>query len=75
MPAAPLGAPAACLACGVSMIGSASRAGRGTFTPMPIFWPEHIAIVTPAISWLTKGEAQVPILQLMRQVASGRARP
>jgi hypothetical protein len=63
---------AVCLTCGITMIGSVLWAASSLITQAPIFWPEAIAIVAFAISWLVKGEAHQPVLRAIRQLlASG----
>jgi hypothetical protein len=63
---------AVCLTCGIMMIGSVLWAASSLITQAPIFWPEAIAIVAFAISWLVKGEAHQPVLRAIHQLlASG----
>jgi fatty acid desaturase len=44
--------------CGIVMIGAVLWAASSLITGAPIFYPEAIAIVAFAISWLVKGEAR-----------------
>ena len=60
-----------CLVCGLVMIASVLWAGSSMFTKAPIFWPEVIAILAFAISWLVKGEAYEPVVRAIRRL-SGR---
>ena len=59
---------AACLICGLVMIGSVLWAASSLITHGPILIPEAIAIFAFAISWLVKGEAYQPVLSAMRQL-------
>ena len=61
---------AACLICGLVMIGSVIWAASSLITHAPIVIPEAIAIFAFAISWLVKGEAYQPVLSAMRQLQS-----
>ncbi len=47
-----------CLACGIVMIVAVLWAASSYFTDADIFWPETVAIIAFAISWLVKGEAR-----------------
>ena len=47
------------------MIACVLWAAVAKYMVEPIFWPESIAIVAFAISWLAKGEALSPIVKLM----------
>ena len=60
-----------CFFCGIAMILSMVWAGISSILRAPIFWPETIAIEAFAISWLTKGEAQLPLMRTARAVTSG----
>ena len=66
---------AACLICGLVMIGSVLWAASSLFTHAPILIPEAIAIFAFAISWLVKGEAYQPVLSAMRQLRSNMIPP
>src|SRR2546428_1127017 len=55
-----------CFACGIVMIGSVLWAASSILTHAPIFWPESIAIIAFAASWLTKGEARKSAMQMIR---------
>ncbi|MGH7490303.1 MAG: hypothetical protein ACREMY_32550, partial [bacterium] len=57
-----------CLACGVVMIASVLWAFSSMKTNAPIFWPEAIAIMAFAISWLVKGEAHKPVVEAIRRL-------
>jgi heme A synthase len=59
---------AACLICGLVMIGSVLWAASSLITHAPIVIPEAIAIFAFAISWLVKGEAYQPVLSRIRKV-------
>lgn len=61
----------ACLACGIVMIGSMLWAASALFTHAPIFWPESMAIVAFAGSWLVKGEAHQLVRRAVRKLATG----
>ena len=61
---------AACLICGLVMIGSVLWSASSTITHAPILIPEAIAIFAFATSWLVKGEAYQPVLSAMRQLRS-----
>jgi hypothetical protein len=63
-----------CLVCGITMILSIVWAGISSMFGAPIFWPEAIAIEAFAISWLTKGEAHLPLMRMARAVTSGRTK-
>ena len=41
----------------------------------PIFWPESIAIVAFAVSWLVKGEAHWPLLRGAKKLVGDGAGP
>lgn len=60
----------ACLACGIIMIGCVLWAASAMFTKGPIFWPESIAIVAFAVSWLVKGEAHQPVRTFVRWMSA-----
>ncbi len=59
-----------CLACGIAMIAAVLWAGSSMITGRPIFWPETIAIVAFAVSWLVKGEAYQPVLRAVRRITT-----
>lgn len=56
-----------CLMCGLVMIVCVLWAASSLITDAPIFWPEAIALVAFAISWLVKGEAYQPVLRAVRR--------
>jgi hypothetical protein len=56
-----------CLACGILMIVAVLWAASSMVTHAPIFLPESIAIGAFAVSWLTKGEAHKPVMQMVRR--------
>jgi len=58
------------LACGIAMILSMLWAASSLVTDAPIFWPEAIAIVSFAVSWLVKGEADLPLRHAVGRFAS-----
>jgi hypothetical protein len=64
---------AVCLTCGITMIGCVLWAASSLITHAPIFWPEAIAIVAFAISWLVKGEAHRPVLRAIRHLSAHTA--
>jgi len=43
-------------------------AASSMVTHAPIFLPESIAIIGFAVSWLTKGEAHKPVMQIVSRV-------
>jgi hypothetical protein len=57
-----------CLACGLVMIVCLLWAAVAKRAVSPIFWPESIAIIAFAISWLAKGEAHTPVLQAAKKL-------
>ena len=59
---------AVCLTCGITMIGCVLWAASSLVTQAPIFWPEAIAIVAFAISWLVKGQIHRPVLMAIRHL-------
>lgn len=64
-----------CLACGLLMIGAVLWAGGAGVAHAPIFFPESVAILAFAVSWLVKGEAYQPVLALIRRAKVGRGNP
>lgn len=54
------------LICGFTMIVGVLWAASSHFTKAPIFWPETVAIVAFAISWLVKGEAYAPVVRVLK---------
>jgi hypothetical protein len=58
-----------CLACGVVMSGCVIWAAIAKYIVKPIFWPESIAIIAFAVSWLVKGEAHVPVMRVAKKLA------
>jgi len=64
---------AVCLTCGLTMIGCVLWAASSLITQAPIFWPEAIAIVAFAISWLVKGEAHQLVVDAIRRLLAGPA--
>ena len=62
-----------CLACGIVMIGAVLWIASTRFTKADIFWPESIAVVAFAVSWLVKGAAEEPILRAVRGMSSKSA--
>jgi hypothetical protein len=57
------------LACGLIMIVCVLWAGSSAVTQAPIFWPESIAIVAFAVSWLVKGEAHQIVVDFAKRLA------
>jgi heme A synthase len=60
-----------CLACGLVMIACVVWAAVAKLVVAPIFWPESIAIVAFAISWLVKGEAHKPVVRAAENLLRG----
>jgi hypothetical protein len=50
------------------MIVAVLWAASSMVTHAPIFLPESIAIIGFAVSWLTKGEAHKPVMQIVSRV-------
>jgi heme/copper-type cytochrome/quinol oxidase subunit 2 len=63
------------LICGISMILSVLWAASSLITHADIFWPETIAIIAFAVSWLVKGEADLPVRRAIRRLAPRIAEP
>jgi heme/copper-type cytochrome/quinol oxidase subunit 2 len=63
------------LLCGISMILSVLWAASSLITDAPIFWPETIAIIAFAVSWLVKGEADLPVRRVIRRLAPRMTAP
>lgn len=63
-----------CLACGIVMIGCMLWAAAASLGGHSIFYPEGIAILAFAVSWLTKGEAHKVVLEVTERLrgSSGR---
>ena len=61
-----------CLGCGLVMIACVLWAAIAKYLVKPIFWPESIAIIAFAVSWLAKGEALTPILDVAHRRMGGR---
>jgi heme A synthase len=61
-----------CLLCGIGMIICVLWAASSLFTKAPIFWPEALAIMAFAISWLVKGEAYKPFVKVINCLRSRR---
>jgi hypothetical protein len=57
-----------CLICGCTMIASMIWALISHLSNGPIFWPETFAIEAFAVSWLTKGQAHLPIMRLAKTI-------
>ena len=60
-----------CLACGILMIVAVLWAVSSLFTHAPIFLAESIAIGAFAVSWLTKGAVDKPVMQFVRKLPLG----
>jgi heme A synthase len=56
------------LICGITMIIGVLCSASSLITDAPIFWPETIAIVAFAVSWLVKGEADLPVRGALRRL-------
>jgi hypothetical protein len=63
------------LICGIAMIISVLWAASSLITKAPIFWPETVAIVAFAISWLVKGKAEYTVRRVIGRLASKGAEP
>ena len=59
-----------CLVCGLLMIASMLWAASSMLTQAPIFFPEAIAIIAFAVSWLVKGEAEEPVKKVFHKLAA-----
>lgn len=59
-----------CLACGLVMIVSVLWAMAASMAGKSIFWPEAIAILAFAISWLAKGELHELALRAFRRLSA-----
>jgi hypothetical protein len=57
-----------CLVCGLVMIVCLLWAAIAKRAVAPIFWPESIAIVAFAVSWLAKGEAHTPMIHAAKKL-------
>jgi hypothetical protein len=55
--------------CGIAMVLGVLWSATSLFTDAPIFWPETIAIEAFAVSWLVKGEADLPFRRAIRRLA------
>jgi len=53
------------LVCGLVMIAGVLWAASSMITDRPIFWPEVIALLAFAISWLVKGEADESVASML----------
>ncbi len=62
-----------CLICGIGMIICVLWAASSVVTKASIFWPEALAIMAFAISWLVKGEAHQPVVEVIQRLRSGRS--
>jgi hypothetical protein len=62
-----------CLGCGLVMIACVVWAAVAHFVVAPIFWPESIAIVAFAVSWLVKGELFDPMFHAAERRMRARA--
>jgi len=56
------------LFCGVVIVLCIAWAGYNTWKDRPIFWPESIALIAFAISWLVKGHALSTIVNTARSL-------
>jgi hypothetical protein len=64
-----------CLGCALVMIVCVTWAAIAKYRDTPIFWPESIAIVAFAISWLVKGEAHTPLIRRAKKLMGERPGP
>ena len=60
------------LLCGSVIVGSILWAGAAGAQGRSIFWPESVALVAFALSWLVKGYAHVTIANAARALLRGR---
>lgn len=60
------------LVCGLVMIAGVLWAASSLVTDRPIFWPEVIALLAFAVSWLVKGEAHESMASMLRGASSGK---
>jgi len=56
------------ISCGLVMLVCMLWAGSAYFTKAPIFWPETIALVFFAMSWLVKGRADWTLVIVGKRV-------
>ena len=56
------------LACGIVMVLSVAWAASSLLTGAPIFWPEALAFVAFAVSWLVKGFARKSVVEKARKI-------
>ena len=56
------------LGCGIAIIVCMAWAGLNALNDRPIFWPESIALVAFALSWLVKGYAARTIVSTARSL-------
>ncbi len=61
------------LTCGVAILVCIAWAGWEAKNHRPIFWPESVALVAFAVSWLVKGHAHRTIAQVARSLVGRRA--
>jgi hypothetical protein len=54
------------LFCGIIIVGSIIWAGIAGLNERPIFWPESVALIAFAVSWLVKGYAHTTIANGVR---------
>ncbi len=62
------------LLCGIVIVASIIWAGVAHLNGRPIFWPESIALVAFAVSWLVKGYALATIADAARSLFRGLLR-
>ena len=58
------------LFCGIMIVACISWAGINGLNGKPIFWPESIALIAFAVSWLVKGYALRTIMYKVRSLLS-----
>ena len=56
------------LLCGVVIVAAIIWAGVAGLNERPIFWPESIALVAFAVSWLVKGRALTTLAHAARSL-------
>ena len=63
------------LVCGLAILGAMAWAGFAGSRDQPIFWPEALALVAFATSWLVKGRVHETIAGAARALTGKRSRP
>jgi len=63
------------LGCGMVIVASIIWAGVAGMNGRPIFWPESVALVAFAVSWLVKGYAITTIADAARSLFRRQGTP